>query len=116
MAERHRIETFEAAGRQVLTWDPEDEESVRTARAEFERLRAAGFALFAVQERPGLTVETRIERFEPNAGAVVGRSAIPVQTDEFRPESTRIVAVRPIRGGSAPETRHLAAASADGAG
>lgn len=99
MAEQHRIETFEPAGRQVLTWDPEDEESVGKARAEFERLRAAGFALFAVKEQPGLTIETKIERFEPNAGALLARSAIPVQTDEFRPESTRIVAVRPIRGG-----------------
>ena len=99
MAAIHQLETLGSGGRQVVRWDPADPRSVASARAEFEQLKASGWALFELVERPGASVETRTAAFEPAAGSFVARSPLPTQTDTFRPEATRIVAVRPMRGG-----------------
>jgi hypothetical protein len=99
MAGQHSIEIFPAHGRQVVRWDPADPASVDVARAEFDRLRAEGYALFALEERPGSSVERQTGAFEPAHGSFVARSAVPVQTDQFAAEATRIVAVKPVRGG-----------------
>ena len=99
MAEEHRIETFPPDGRQVFRWDPADPESVERARAEFERLKAEGYALFALEERPGSSVERKTDEFRHSDRSFVARSAVPVQTREFNAEAQRIVAVRPVRGG-----------------
>ena len=99
MAEQHRIETFPSRGRQVVRWDPADPESVERARAEFERLRAEGYVLFALDERPGVSVERRAEEFVPGGGSFVARDPLPVQTDTFDAAAVRIVAVRPAKGG-----------------
>ena len=98
MAEEHRIETFPARDRHVVRWDPSDPESVDRARAEFERLRAGGYILFALEEKPGVSVERRAEEF-PAGRSFVARPPVPVQTDTFNKEVVRIVAVRPAKGG-----------------
>ena len=99
MAEQHRIETFPSQGRQVFRWDPADPGSVEQARAEFARLQAEGYILFALEERPGVSVERREDEFAPGGGSFVARDPVPVQTNTFNAEAVRIVAVRPARGG-----------------
>lgn len=99
MAATHQLETLGSGGRQVVRWDPADPRSVAEARAAFEDLKASGWALFELIERPGASVETRAAAFEPSAGSFVARSPVPTQTDEFRPDAIRILAVRPMRGG-----------------
>ena len=99
MAATHQLETLGSGGRQLVRWDPADPRSVAEARAQFEDLKSAGWALFELVERPGASVETRAGAFQPATGSFVARSPVPTQTDAFRPEATRIVAVRPMRGG-----------------
>ena len=99
MADQHRIETFPPNGRRVFRWDPADPDSVERAPAEFERLKATGYALFALEEHPGASVERMAGEFRNAGGSFVARSAVPVQTDEFPAGAERIVAVRPVRGG-----------------
>lgn len=99
MSEEHRLETFPARGRQVVRWDPADQESVERARAEFERLRTEGYVLFALEERPGSSVERQSEEFVAGHGSFVARSPLPTQTDAFEAEAVRIVAVKPARVG-----------------
>jgi hypothetical protein len=94
-----QLETTGADERTVVRWDPADPQSVERARAEFERLRVAGYLLFALVERPGASVETKAPAFQASLGAFTGRSPVPRQTRTFEPEATRIVAVRPMRGG-----------------
>ncbi len=99
MTDQHWLETFPARGRQVVLWDPADQESVERARAEFERLKTEGYILFAFEERPGSSVERQSEEFAAGRGSFVARSPIPVQADAFAAEAVRFVAVKPARGG-----------------
>jgi hypothetical protein len=102
MGATRELETTGSDGRVVVRWDPADPGSVGRARAEFEHLAASGYLLFALVEKPGVSVETKSAAFDPSVAAFTARSARsprPAQTRVFEPEATRIIAVRPMRGG-----------------
>ena len=90
----HVLEVMDASGHLTLTWDPDKPDEVAQARAEFARLKAAGFAFFATAcggtedaqtvKRLGTTGELRV---------------VPEQVKAFAPHARRTVAVRPMRGG-----------------
>jgi hypothetical protein len=82
------MDVLDATGHLSLTWDPADPESVSKAKAEFEQLKAAGFAFFSTAGKTAL----RLGRTGELRGELV-------QTKEFEPEAARTVAVRPMRGG-----------------
>lgn len=113
------LDILGADGHTTVEWDPDDPAEVEVARAEFERLRGAGFLLFAVDE---------VADFPAGAGRVIaelvaappevpaasplpeavkprGRRKVPPgagkQVDELDPKK-RHVAVRGMRGGSCP--------------
>jgi hypothetical protein len=95
------MDIFEGTGRVTLTWDPAQPAEVEGARVEFQRLRDSGYVMFAAETGgPRHAVERRVDEFDAAAGGLTARSAVPAQTDVFDPESSRIVAVRPLRGGS----------------
>lgn len=83
----HEMEVLDATGHVTLRWDPADPESVAKARAEFDRMRGAGFAFFTT---------TAVDALDPAAGTIDGRLE---QTQEFRPRSRRTLAVAPLKGG-----------------
>src|SRR3990167_7364426 len=89
------MEIMNGAGHLTLSWDPDDHASVATAQAEFERLRAAGYAFFA---DPASAV--RVKRLTP-VGWTKARAldVRPEQVREFRVRARRTVAVRPLVGG-----------------
>lgn len=94
------LEVLDPSGHVTLEWDPDDEESVRKAEAEFDRLRDAGFAFF-----------TEVETFDPKAGKLDAefgaepdepapkKRQAPRQTRKFRKRARKTTAVPPLRGG-----------------
>jgi hypothetical protein len=108
----HVMEVLDPTGHLSLTWDPEDEASVAKARAEFERLKAAGYTFYSVPvrlnafgERAGeVSVEVGAVPAPPDAPAPkrrgFGRRKQPEgPVKEFEPKSERTVATPPMRGG-----------------
>ncbi len=101
---QHVMEVLDASGHVELTWTPGDAESEATARAEFDRLKAAGFAFFSTPGDDAEEVMGWPTRGRPPAWTKAGTldvrtEPIAEQTTEFRPYASRTVAVRPMRGG-----------------
>lgn len=72
----HVMNVMDITGHTTVTWDPENKESVRDAKAEFKRLIAAGYSAFRmnVVSENGIVVEEKGERittFDPDAGKVM---------------------------------------------
>lgn len=99
MTDEHVIQVVPRESRAVFRWDPANPEAVANARHEFERLQRDGYVLFALTEQPGTSIERRAAGFEASSGSFVARSPAPTRTEVFSPDATRIVAVRPMRGG-----------------
>ncbi len=84
------LEVLGASGDVTVSWDPADPASVERARAEYDRLRAAGYLMF--------TVRRRADAFDPAAGALdVELTAGPPETPASSP-TPPLAAVRPRRG------------------
>jgi hypothetical protein len=91
------MEVLDSSGHLTLEWDPNDQASVARAQAEWEKLKAAGFAFFAEgTEAESIeagrirgSVEARIVQVEPEA----------VQPKRRRGRPRKTVAVPPLRGG-----------------
>lgn len=49
---RDTLEVLNGSGHLSLSWDPENEREVAEARAEVERLKAAGYSFFLVNDGP----------------------------------------------------------------
>jgi len=79
------LEIMDPSGHLTLTWNPDNPDEVKTAKAEFERLKGCGYAFFA-EDKPQKKLGKR--------GTLDVR---PVQTKELKPGRT--LAVRPMRGG-----------------
>jgi hypothetical protein len=119
-----RLELFVlgAGGHTVVSWDPDKPDEVDKARAEFERLKAAGFMLFVVDtiestdfpaeagrlmaELVAAPPETPAEA--PLTGALTPKPKKPKyvkgseqQAKEFNPKKST-VAVRRMGGGACP--------------
>lgn len=67
---------MDSSGHTTVTWNPEDADSVRDARREFQRLRSAGYSAFRmdVVSENGVVVEEKgaaITEFDPTAGKVM---------------------------------------------
>ncbi len=87
-------------GHVQITWDPTNHDEVERAREEFDRLRAAGYLIF--------TVEEQIENFDRRPTKLEARFDKPLerpaqevhatQTEELQPKK-RHVAVPRMRGG-----------------
>ncbi len=122
------MQVMDPSGHLSLTWDPGDAPSVARARAEFDRLKAEGWAFFTTAETPtpvpvfntrgrppawrsegalDLAPErrgdTRVDSKESRAAerldAKLSTDSHPVRTRTFQPKAERTVAVRPMRGG-----------------
>ena len=102
------MEIMDATGHVTLTWDIDKPETVETARAEFERLKAAGFAFFVDASEDAEEVMGWPTRGRPPAWTKVGHlhvrsdetaAPVPVQAREFDPRRRRTTAVRPLVGG-----------------
>lgn len=56
-----QLQVMDGSGHLTLSWDPSDPATVERAKAEFDRLKAAGYAFFATPTSPhpveGLTDE-----------------------------------------------------------
>lgn len=78
------------AGHITLQWEPDNAESVKRARDEFDRLKRAGFAFFSVPD------EKERKRLKAADGSYDVR---PVMTRTFNARSTRTVARPPMKGG-----------------
>lgn len=93
--DQHVLEVLDPSGHITLRWSPDDPDSVEQARAEFEKLKAAGFAFF-VDEASAVPVT----RLKPKAFAQAGQLDVrPAMVREFDPRRRRTVAVRPLQGG-----------------
>jgi hypothetical protein len=97
------LKILDASGHLTLSWNPDDPADVAKAEAEFERLKAQGYAFFyspAASAKPVSRFRKGAAFFDVRASALPAESAPPApeQTTEFRPEG-RTVAVRPLRGG-----------------
>jgi len=110
------LEILGQTGHTTVEWDPANETEVATAKAEFEKLRDAGFLLFVVEEVSAFPegagrLEARLVSGPPAVAATApepgvdlpakrpGRPRRGAQTREFDPKAKRTVAVRPMRGG-----------------
>lgn len=84
------LEILDVTGHLTLSWNPHEPEDVARAKAEFDRLKSAGFAFFSSEEdeKPKLRIG--------KSGRLEGRL---VQVKDFDTEAERTVAVRPMRGG-----------------
>lgn len=103
MTPHNVLEVLDPSGHLTLTWDPDDPESVARAGAEFDRLKAAGYAFFATTEDDAvgikrLTRKTLTEHRTLDV-RVVDRAGEPAQTRTFNNRAARTVAVPPMRGG-----------------
>jgi hypothetical protein len=71
----HVMNIMDHTGHTTVTWDPENENSVRDARREFDRLRASGHSAFRMTAvGADVVVEEkgeRIETFDPEAGKLL---------------------------------------------
>jgi hypothetical protein len=89
------MEVLDPSGHVTLQWDPDDPESVKKAEAEFERLRAAGFAFFA-----SASVDAdEVDELDANVGSLDGRLQQLAQVKRFNKRARRTAAVPPMRGG-----------------
>jgi len=86
---RCTLHTLDRTGDLTLVWDPADPEETEKARAEFERLKAAGYAFFTDAGRPRLKARAD--------GKLEG--ALVQAPREFQPRQRRTVAVPAMRGG-----------------
>ena len=97
---KHVMEVMDHTGHMTVTWDPSDAAQVADARAQFNRLRAAGYSVFrmaavvqaavveeADQSRP-------LETFEPADGRMAA-----MRMDEFDPRAERTTAIPQRVGG-----------------
>lgn len=78
------------AGHISLEWDPDDRDSVKRAREEFDRLKQAGYAFYSTPD------EKERKRLQAKDGKYDVR---PAMTREFQPRSRRTIARPPMRGG-----------------
>ena len=109
------LEILGDKGYTTVEWDPDNPEEVAKARAEFDKLKAAGFLLFVVTEVDDLPVEVgRVTAQLASAPPLVpaqtpepvsapepirGRPRKGTQTTDFVASAPRTIAVRPMRGG-----------------
>lgn len=89
----HSLEILDPSGHLTLSWDPDDEATVRLARETFDRLKAAGYAFFATPE-----TKTEIKSLKPAAFARASGLDVRLVRD-FQPRARRTLAVRPMQGG-----------------
>jgi len=83
------LRTLCAEGDLRLRWDPKAPEQVAKARAEFDRLKKAGYLLFKVKpfsRKPG----AEVKEFGKTDGQLIA---------DFAPGAEGIVAAPPVRGG-----------------
>ena len=96
----HVMEFLNETGHQTVTWDPNDEASVAAARADFNRLKAAGYSMFpmaaigqtSVVEEPDQS--RPLEAFNPADGRMAA-----MRMDEFDPQARRVTAIPQRVGG-----------------
>lgn len=100
----HTIEVLDRSGHLSLTWDPDIDESVNRAYADFLALKEAGYEFFRVLPPNQAAV------FDPHYGALVARH---ITTEEAAPKLTAPVpALAPQhaakRRGRPPKVRAVA--------
>lgn len=89
------LHVMDGSGHLTLSWDPGDPATVANAQAEFDRLKAAGYAFFATPTSPH-PVESLTAAALETAGTLDVR---PEQIKAFNPRASKTVAVRPMVGG-----------------
>jgi hypothetical protein len=72
----HVMDVMDPSGHTTVTWDPENADSVRDAKREFDRLKREGYQAFRmdVVTENGVVVEQKgaqMDRFDPTAGRVL---------------------------------------------
>lgn len=101
------LEIPDETGHVTLSWDSEDPAEVDKVRAEFDRLKAAGYAFFTTSDETGYEVAA-LGAGIAKAGVLNARLVRPealrvepelTSTREFNPKKRRTIAVRPMRGG-----------------
>lgn len=73
---QHVMHVMDSSGDTTITWNPENADSVRDAKREFDALRGRGYQAFRmnVVTENGVVVEEkgeRIDRFDETAGKVM---------------------------------------------
>jgi hypothetical protein len=73
---QHVMNVMDSSGHTTVTWNPENADSVRDAKREFDALRRQGYQAFRmnVVSENGVVVEEkgeRIDRFDETAGKVM---------------------------------------------
>ena len=86
------LEIPNETGHLTLKWDPADEKSVVEAKAEFDRLKACGYAFYATDGR-----EVR-RPFSKKTKLTESSLEIRI-IKEFEPKAPKTVAMRPMAGG-----------------
>lgn len=110
------MHVLDATGHMTLTWDPDDPDEVARAAAEFQRLRAAGYLMFASRtdfqpsdgelraDMPRAATPApepvKAKRGRGRLAAAIGDATDLEQTAELKPRSRRHVAIPPMRGGA----------------
>lgn len=95
----HVLETLGPSGHVSMTWNPDDPDDLARAKAEFARLKAAGFVFFEADAAPDA-----MPPGDQRAGPMLARGAgrLDVRRVEVpSPTARRTVATRPLQGGGA---------------
>jgi hypothetical protein len=93
ICQMHRLSS---KGDVLIEWDPDDAAQVARAQAEFDSLKAAGWAFFATREEFN-PADGKV--YAGNPPQIKAVSELPVQTKTFKPRARKTVAVPPMQGG-----------------
>jgi hypothetical protein len=89
------IDVLDPSGHVSLTWHQDDEESVKAARKEFNRLKKMGFAFF-ITGKPTETA-TQVKTFDDALEAL--NVVAPTEGKKDKKKARRGVAIPRMRGG-----------------
>jgi len=93
----YEIAVLSPAGHVRVEWDPSDNKSVKAARAEFARLKKAGFAFFTSADPSApKVVLSKLGNARLSHASVYARM---VQASTFGELKSRTIARPPMRGG-----------------
>lgn len=67
-----RMRVMSKAGDISVTWDPEDEESVKKAKAEYDRLKKDGYEFFEAEKKKG----KRVKRWSKGLGEIIAAPGV----------------------------------------
>lgn len=89
-----QLVVLNASGDETLEWDPADKDSVKKAKAEYDRLKKDGFEFFTVEQTKG----KKITRFDKKLGRVIAAPG-------GRTESNKRTGARPRAMSGGPTLR-----------